>query len=270
MNVINSVSTGVVLDAIQLLFSVVAGIVCYFWIRPADKKFQVLQATLQQQSDKIDTIRSLVLDAGIQHQIERHRKIVEECLLVHNAFRKIMTYSLALKLAESLKDFREIKKMGGRSQTQKTFFELFIQEWLPDNWTKDPIFEKVDEAELFVSDRIWELYSLGQTLLIMFQMQLKELIFEIDESYVKLDALKLQIGKVFPSEVEFFEKYGTSWYYALLMRIHGELHREIKAVIKQIPIDQVPFESLNTIAEDLALSKYGKASIAIPEQLKRN
>lgn len=260
---------GVWVDAIQLIITVIAGVLCYIWIRPADKKLQQLQADLQRQTDKVDTIRSAVMDAGVEYQIEQHRNRVKEHLLIYRAFRKIMSYSGLLQSGESLKDLAEIKRTHSHSQGLRDFSVSLLQT-IPQDWAKDSVFEEAAEAQLFVSERVWRLFVLGKSLLLSFQLQLHELGLDTETTIITNDGIKKTIATLFPNDVSFFEQFGTSYYYSLLKKIEAEIIAALQEVINRSPIDPKPLCGFNELVESIAVAQPIQNPVIIPNFARRN
>ncbi len=253
---------------LQILIVIGGGIVCFFWIRPADKKLQQLQSNLQRQTDAMNSVRTAIMDASVGLQIEHHRTLVKEHLLVFRAFHKVYSSSGILKWGESLNDLAEIKRNNPPSPGLKAFSNT-ISQLLPDNWMKDSIFQEVSEAELFVSDKIWKLFVFGKTLLSLFQLQLRELGLDSTHSLVKTDDVKKTLSQLFPEDIDLFDKFGTSYYYKLITKIRYELVKEIKSVINQTPLDSKPLSNLNTMVERIAFEQETNEFPPIPDFAKR-
>ncbi len=258
----------IVLDALQLLITIGAGVACFFLIRPADKKLQQLQSDLQRQTDAVNSVRTAIMDAGVEHQIEHHRTLIKEHLLVFRAFQKVYSSSGILQWGEALKDLGEIKRNNRPSPGLKAFSDA-ISQFLSDNWMQDSVFQEAAEAELFVSDRIWKLFIFGKTLLSLFQIQLRELGLNSEQSFVKKDEVKRTLSQLFPNDLELFDRFGTAYYYTLITKIRFELIKEIKSVIAQTPLNSKPLSELNIMAERIAFEQENRDFPAVPDFAKR-
>ena len=253
---------------LQILVVIGGGLVCFFWIRPADKKIQQLQSNLQRQTDAMNSVRTAIMGAGVGLQIEHHRTLVKEHLLVFRAFQKVYSSSGILQWGESLNDLGEIKRNNPHSPGLKAFSDT-ISQLISDNWMKDPVFQEVSEAELFVSDKIWKLFVFGKTLLSLFQLQLRELGLDSEQSLVKIDDVKKTLSQLFPDDIDLFDRFGTSYYYTLITKIRYELVKEIKSVINQTPLDSKPLLDLNTMAERIAFKQETNGFPTVPDFAKR-
>ena len=254
---------GFALDAAQLLLGIIAGVCCYFWIRPADKKLQRFQADLQKDiaklqgdiqkdSAKIEGVQSALLDAEVRFRLENHEHLVQSCILVYRAFQKIESSAGIVRTVEPLLDLGTIKRTHPPS-ANLTAFADWISSQTPKEWKKDPVFDQVAKAELFVSPRIWQLFNLAKTLLFAVQLQVAELGLATKETLVEVDSVRKSILALFPDDKEYLDRFGTSTYATYLRRIRKELVAAIRDEIWQSPVDVSPLAEASLLAEQTFL-----------------
>lgn len=254
-----------VLSALTFIVGLVIGFVSWKWVRPADRRLKLLEASLARYNESIGTIKTAVIDASVRVDAGRHDREVESCLQVYSAFKQIITSSGIISLCRGLRDLEEIRAnfKSKNDIASLAKFSAWLWKLIPKEfWTiaKDV---DVSNAEIFVPAKVWHIYSALCLLIGAFQAQLLALHAQMEEPLVDLGQIRQRIDEVLPGEGEHLRMLGTQWYWWVIEGLRKSLVAEIRNAIGADPVDLGSVVALNAKVEDAL-----KSSQNVPDELK--
>lgn len=245
-------SMSIVLNIVATAASLIAAVVAWCCVRPADKKLSALAALLQRNNESVASMRNALLGSSVRLTELQYVKLGDACEAVYRAFVKIQSASAGLlMICASLKDLNEIRttlKQDGKLDRVREWLDLFVKEEM-----LTPI--KLDDlsvSEIYVPDRVWKLYSAACSLYSAAIIQMATLKNGIDVQLVKSDEIYAEVDRVIPGQDEFLTRFGTSGYRSSMSLIKTALLNEIRASLKNEPITASAVVSLNESLEQTA------------------
>lgn len=233
-----------VLTAATFLTAVVGGVVCWRWVRPADRKLKNLETQLDalshQFNSRIDSLRSVMLESEIKFGEHRYERMVESCLLVRKAFQRVMSSFGILALCKAIKDIEEIRSSVGLDERAR-FYTVLAQYMPKEDCWKHPDIVAAEEAEVFVPARVWQLYTAASRLLAALHLQIMTLAIDFDAAKIKTEMAYKNVEAVLPGQYSLLSKYGTAWYGFAIEALYKSLIVEIR---KEVGADPIKIEDL--------------------------
>ncbi len=228
-----------VLTVATFLAAVVGGVICWWWVRPADRKLKNLETQLEalshQFNSRIDSLRSVMLESEVKFGEQRYERMVGSCLLVRKAFQRLMSSFGVLALCKAIKDIEEIRSSLGLDERAR-FYTLLSQYMPKEDCWKHPDVVAAEDAEVFVPARVWNLYTAASQLLAALHVQIMTLGIEFDPSDIKTNMAYKKVDAVLPGQYDLLSKLGTMWYSSVVEELYKSLIVEIRKAVGADPI----------------------------------
>ena len=255
-----------ILDLLGCIGGVSSAIFCWFLVRPADKKLAKVQAGLARNNESISSVRNAILDSSIRLTEVKYAKIVESCEEFYRAFKNVYSASsYLLNTCSALKDLNEIHsilKKEHKLHQARVWLDLIVKD---DMLT--PI--KVNDltiAEIYVPNRVRQLYEAAYCLYASAIMQMALLKNGIEVKLVKLESVSTSIATVMPEHKELLERFGTSVYATIMDSIGTLILNEIRKTLKNEAINVSTMMDINhqyekkaklpQVPDDLAIMRF--------------
>lgn len=223
------------LNIATLVGGLIGGFVCWKWIKPADVKMTKLQAELERRNDEVKDLRNILLTSVVRNKEAIYDHIVSASTSLYKAFQSLYAKSAFLGMLRGINDLAMI--WTKLSENQRTKFGDFLRAIIPgDSLTRKPNPDDLEEAELFVSARAWDLYSLSELLFASAQIQIMS--FGVFEDEVKFDKEKLykQAENLLSEGGCILRKLGTMGYWNIMELIRVEIIKELRRNIGASPV----------------------------------
>ena len=228
-------TANLVLNIVTIVVGLVGGFVCWKWIKPADAKLAKLQSELERRNNEVEDLRSILLTSLVRNKEAIYDHTVAACASLYKAFQSLYAESAFLGMLRAMNDLGII--WAKLSKSQRGMFGDFLRTVVPSEvLTRKPKPEDLGEAELFVSARAWDLYSLSELLFASAQIQImsfgvfqEELKFDKEKLYKQAENLVSEGGRI-------LREFGTMGYWNLMELIRVEIIKELRQSIGASPI----------------------------------
>lgn len=228
-------TANLLLNIATLAMGLIGGFICWKWIKPADAKMAKLQSELERRNDEVKDLRSILLTSVVRNKEAIYDHTVSASSSLYKVFKSLYAKSAFLGMLRAMNDLGIIWQKLSENEREK--FGEFLRAIVPkDILTRKPNPEDLGEAELFVSVRAWDLYSLAELLFASAQIQI--ISFGVFKEEVRFDKEKLcrQAENLFPEEGRILREFGTMGYWNLMERIRVEIIKELRQSIGAAPV----------------------------------
>lgn len=245
MSVSLDIDFNIILNLIAAVGGLVAAIVSWFCVRPADKKLVAVEALLQQNNERMSSMRKVLLDSSTRSMELKYAKLVESCEAVYKSFMKIYGASCGLlAICSEMKDLNEIRIVLQRENKLDR-----IREWLGLFVTDEMLHPiKLDDlsvAEIHAPERVWRLYNAASLLCASAIMQMAALKNGLDVQLVKCADVYSSVDQAIPGCGEKLKEFGTSEYRSTINLIKNVLIAEIRTIFENGPITDAAVIAVN-------------------------
>lgn len=251
-----------ILNAVAALGGLVAALIGWFCVRPANKKLAVVEASLQRNNESVASMRNALLDSTVRIKEMKYAKLEESCEAVYRSFVKVFGAASGLLLiCAGMKDLDEIRKTMQRENKLDR-----VHDWL-GLFVKDEMLVPIQPAdlsiaEIYVPDRVWKLYNAANSLYASAIMQMATLKNGLDVQLEDRKSLYAAIEQVIPGQGKILEEFGTTGYRSVMGLIKTSLLNEIRVVLENEPITASVVVDVNERFQHMA------GIPTIPEDLK--
>lgn len=228
-----------VLTAATFLAAVVGGVVCCWWVRPADRKLKKMDAHLgalaHQFNSRIDSMRDKMLESEIKIRELRYERMVESCLHVRRAFQCLRSAFGILGICKAINDIGKMRSSLGIDERMR--LHSLLSQYMPkeDCW-KHPEVVAAEEAEVLAPARVWQVYTAASHLLAVLHLQIMTLGIDFDPANIKTEMAYKNVDAVLPGQYSLLAKYGTAWYGFAVEELYKFLVVEIRKAVGADPI----------------------------------
>lgn len=259
-------TANLLLNIVTLAMGLTGGFICWKWIKPADAKMAKLQSELERRNDEVKDLRNILLTSVVRNKEAIYDHIVSASSSLYKTFQSLYAKSAFLGMLRGMNDLGMI--WIKLSEDQRVKFGGFLRTIVPEDiLTRKTKPEDLGEAELFVSDRAWNLYSLSELLLESAQIQI--MAFGVFQEELKFDKEKLykQAENLIPEGGRILREFGTMGYWNLMELIRVNLIKELRESIGAPPVTIALLESNSASVEKLFCNLPAEfRSVVIPNQ----
>lgn len=252
MSLSTDVDLNAILNIIAAIGGLVAALVAWCYVRPADKKLSAVEASLQRNNEGVASMRNALLDSSVRLKELRYIKLEESCEAIYRAFTKVQGASAGLlMICASLKDLDEIRMTlhrDGKLDRIQKWLGLFVKDEMLTPIKQDDL----SMPEIYVPDRVWKLYNAACSLYSAAIIQMTTLKNGLDLQLVKTKDIYAEVDQVLPGQGEFLTRFGTLGYHSSMSLIKTALLNEIRRTLKNGPITASAVVALNECFEQTA------------------
>ncbi len=255
------------LTAATFITVVIGGVVCCWWVRPADCKLKKLDSHLDtlahQFNSRIDSMRDKLLESEIKIRELRYERMVESCLHVRRAFQRLRSSFGILGICKAINDIGKMRSSLGLDERMR--LHSLLSQYMPkeDCW-KHPEVVAAEEAEVLVPVRVWQLYTAASHLLAVLHLQIMTLGIDFDAANIKTEMAYKNVEAVLPGQYSLLSKYGTAWYGFAVEELYKFLIVEIR---KAVGSESIKIEDL--IAKNEQVEPALKMHDGLPSEFRQ-